>query len=272
MFITFAAPSSNSPVSTSSPPEKSTNRSQSSLSEDGETGSTKSSPRSQLVKFGDSPSACNVPWATDEPVPTFNSAHGLYSMSMRQGFIGSYYSAYNQEIIGGRRNWMSEVPGFSGGTKVVESASMAFCLSGIGQRIGSEALQRESLAYYTKALRQLQQALWDPKHMYSDETLASCMLLTMYEVTECPDKGRGAFISHYNGLSRLIELRGPNAHITGLGHDVFVHFRSFAVRHSLRSTCWLMTLGCQISRIKVHLPERREMEIRTISERDQNTL
>ncbi|KAH8198849.1 hypothetical protein TruAng_006957 [Truncatella angustata] len=58
----------------------------------------------------------------------------------------------------------------------------------------------------------------------------------LYEISECPGGTPDAYSAHYNGTMKLIELRGPEAHKTGLAHSVFqslrVHnmFNSFVER------------------------------------------
>jgi hypothetical protein len=148
---------------------------------------------------------------------------------MCEQLLGYWYGAYQSETLGMKPIWLSNVPGFSRRIQAVESSSYAFCLAGLGRRLGDARMIRQSLSLYTKALRDLQAALFDPEMMYADETLAACMLLTMYEVAECPGDGMRGFVNHYNGMSKLVELRGPQSHVSGLGHKVFVHFRSFAV-------------------------------------------
>jgi hypothetical protein len=166
--------------------------------------------------------------------PSFLSpAHGLFQTSMREQMLGYWYSAYQSETFSGQRHWLPDVPGFTQNLRVVESSAYALCLAGLGRKFGDPALVKESLGLYTRGLVDLQKALYDPQAMYSDETLAACMLLTMYEIIECPDQSQRAFLSHYNGVAKLVQLRGPKAHVEGLGHSVFLHFRSLAVRSPL---------------------------------------
>ena len=109
---------------------------------------------------------------------------------------------------------------------------MAVCTAKIGRRSDDQSLIHASLKLYTQGLQELQKALWDPQQMYADETLAACMALVMYEVFECPSSGRQAYLSHQQGCSRLVKLRGPKAHDSGLGHQVFISFRLHTVSRS----------------------------------------
>jgi hypothetical protein len=86
---------------------------------------------------------------------------------------------------------------------------------------------------YGQGLRELQHALWSPKLMYKDETLAACMALAMYEVVECPAQSRGGWVTHSNGCARLIQLRGAEAHTSNLGHHLFLSSRIQCVSPTL---------------------------------------
>lgn len=79
----------------------------------------------------------------------------------------------------------------------------------------------------------MQKALWSDSLRYKDETLAACLVLDFYEIMECPDNGDGAYQSHCRGYLSLVKARGMDAHIDGLGHDLFVGVRFQGVRFSL---------------------------------------
>lgn len=114
-------------------------------------------------------------------------------------------------------------------TKALESSVMAVCTARIGRDHDDMALVNESLNLYSLGLRELQKALWNPKLMYNDEILAACMALSMYEVVECPGGTYQGWLSHQNGSERLIQLRGAEAHCEGLGHRIFLTFRTTSV-------------------------------------------
>lgn len=65
--------------------------------------------------------------------------------------------------------------------------------------------------------------------MYRDETLATCMLLIAYEVTECPDKALTGWLNHMKGCSKLFELRGPKSYDSEFGYELFSSFRLLEV-------------------------------------------
>jgi transcription factor-like protein len=149
---------------------------------------------------------------------------------MRQQLLNSFFhrSATTLSPFGGQR-WYSMIPDWPTPAKPLESAALALAVSRMGLDLKDSRYTQESLRLYTQGLKQVQLALWDPKRMYADETLGACMLLTMYEVVECPSKGRLGYVSHHNGCARLVQLRGPKAHIDGLGHSIFLQFRYISV-------------------------------------------
>lgn len=106
---------------------------------------------------------------------------------------------------------------------------MALCTAKLGRSSEDTWLVKESLKLYTQGLRQLQNALWDPDLMYKDGTLAACMALAMYEIMECPSESKAAYASHQQGCAKLIQLRGAEAHSSGLGHQIFLTFRVHGV-------------------------------------------
>jgi hypothetical protein len=106
---------------------------------------------------------------------------------------------------------------------------MAMCLGKLGDFGNDRTLSHESLKLYHRGLHELQRALSDPNQMYDDQTLASSIALASYELSQCPTDSMDAYLSHTSGCAKLIQLRGPEAHTQGLGHQVFVHYRAQGV-------------------------------------------
>jgi hypothetical protein len=95
---------------------------------------------------------------------------------------------------------------------------------------------------YTQALHRTQKALWDPKLMYSDDTLGACMFLAIYEAFQCPSDSRAGYTNHHNGCAQLIHLRGPEAHTEGFAHSIFQGFRFMSVSDPLVYS-YIMLMG-----------------------------
>ena len=114
------------------------------------------------------------------------------------------------------------------------NALQAVSIGNIGFAQNDSYLHGQSLRYYTQALQELQKAISDPADMLTDDTLATCLLLGIYELIICPAKGKFGYASHQDGCARLIELRGPEAHQEGLGHSLFIAVRSLYTLRSMQ--------------------------------------
>jgi hypothetical protein len=123
------------------------------------------------------------------------------------------------------RVWLMHIPALTQLTPALEAAMMALSLARIGGVHDDEALVHQSLRFYHRALNQLQVALRDPGLVLDDQTLTVCMALGMYEMSQCPNQSKEGYLSHVRGAQKLVQLRGPAAHMEGLSHAIFVHFR-----------------------------------------------
>jgi transcription factor-like protein len=160
-------------------------------------------------------------------------SHSLVSGSLRRQILSLYFAQYQSSSRTGAvdvRSWILAIPSIPSPTQALETAAYALSLARLGTTFGSKDLIQESLKLYTRSLRNIQLALWNPKLMYSDETLGACMLLSMYEAFQCPNNSSAAFLNHYKGSAKLILLRGPGAHIDGMAHSIFQWFRFIDVR------------------------------------------
>jgi Fungal specific transcription factor domain len=129
-------------------------------------------------------------------------------------------------------HWLSIIPTISGPSKALEIASLSVCTSRMSHNpLGTqnEVLSQTGLKLYIQGLQAVQKALTNPNLMYSDQTLAACLLLAMFEIYECPAGSRKAYLTHQDGVAQLVYLRGPERHQEGLGHSIFLAFRSMSV-------------------------------------------
>jgi len=127
-------------------------------------------------------------------------------------------------------NWLALVPTLPDITSALEASILAVSTSRLGRVNGDMILVRESLKFYTQSLWELQKALWDPKLMYREETLAACLSLIIYELYECPEHTINAWLNHSKGCSKLLEMRGPKAYDTEFAHELFVTLHHLEVR------------------------------------------
>lgn len=124
------------------------------------------------------------------------------------------------------RNWLMNLSDASlDNSPALEKAMTALCMSRVGRKHNNMALVQHSLGLYTEGLRQLNEAIKDPEQQLTDQTLAACTAFSMYEVAECPSKKLDGYHSHHMGGLALLKMRGPDAHISPLGHSLLVFMR-----------------------------------------------
>jgi hypothetical protein len=82
---------------------------------------------------------------------------------------------------------------------------------------------------YVSGLELLQKALNSPRARLEDETLAACLTLSLYELSEATSGMKDAYVAHRKGAMMLLESRGPEACTTPLGHSLFLAIRAQTV-------------------------------------------
>ncbi|KAK9242881.1 hypothetical protein V1506DRAFT_509025 [Lipomyces tetrasporus] len=125
------------------------------------------------------------------------SPDNLPKASTRHQLINAFITTCvpDSELRMGRSGpWLVLLPQFLMRTKALETASLAISAAALGRVHNDTTLINESPKLYTQGLRELQNALWNPKLMYDDETLAACLSLSLYEVMECPGDAYNAFL------------------------------------------------------------------------------
>ncbi|RHZ59260.1 Zn(II)2Cys6 transcription factor [Aspergillus thermomutatus] len=123
------------------------------------------------------------------------------------------------------RPWLFLLPDIPTRSKALEFSTLAISCAALGRKFQDTALIHQSLKAYTRGLREMQRALWNASLMHDNETLAACLVLSLYELMECPDNGADAYLSHCRGFLSLIKARGMDAHTAGIGHDLFLGVR-----------------------------------------------
>ncbi|KAF4263113.1 hypothetical protein KXV68_002994 [Aspergillus fumigatus] len=130
------------------------------------------------------------------------------------------------------RPWLFLLPDISTRSKALEFSTLAISSAAIGRKFNDSRLVHQSLRAYTRALREMQKALWGGS-LREDETLAACLVLSLYELLECPDNGADAYQNHCQGYLSLVKARGMDAHTDGIGHDLFVGVRLQGILHAI---------------------------------------
>jgi hypothetical protein len=179
-------------------------------------------PLEQLLPFGtllsDSPG-----FSSDS-----KSCMSILNTSLQKQMVAALVTHFNpttNSTIINPRVWMTAIPSIASPNSALLTAAHAVSLAKMGMVLNSQDMVNQSLNLYMRGLHRLQRALYNHGEMYSDETLGACMLLAMYEILECPNNSRTAYLNHFNGCGKLIQLRGPAAHTEGFSHSIFQGFR-----------------------------------------------
>ncbi|EXJ84468.1 hypothetical protein A1O3_05136 [Capronia epimyces CBS 606.96] len=118
----------------------------------------------------------------------------------------------------------------------LDLAILALSLVCLGRKYGDERLRYEGTANYGRVLHRLQDILSHHSLLLEEQTLASCMVLSTFEASTPQSTNKtntGGWASHVEGVARLIQFRGPDLHVAGLSHRLFLDFRSTGITHAL---------------------------------------
>ncbi|KAJ5764868.1 hypothetical protein N7520_004427 [Penicillium odoratum] len=113
-------------------------------------------------------------------------------------------------------------------------SATAFFAARVGHMYGDWELVQGSRSLYIDGFAQLQQALKNPSSRLSDETLAACMALSFYELSEGPPGPGNAVGTHPKGAIILLKMRGIEAcGVSSLGHAFLLALRIQMILKSL---------------------------------------
>ena len=118
---------------------------------------------------------------------------------------------------------------FADSAYALSSAPLACYSSWLGRRERNPYLVQASQRLYVHGLKEVQEAVNDPKTALRDETFSACLSLIVYEALECPDRSQRGYDMHVDGCSRLVQLRGASLHQEGASHATFCAFRFIGV-------------------------------------------
>ncbi|KAJ5111289.1 hypothetical protein N7532_001824 [Penicillium argentinense] len=129
-------------------------------------------------------------------------------------------------------NWFNVARNHEGSSgKALDWALRSLGSLHIGRVHDNEGQVMASREMYGRALRHLFWSINKPSLVAADETLAAAILLGGYEMVN--PTGQGTWLLHSRGISGLFCLRGPQAHVRGLGRNLLASFRGFLVFEAL---------------------------------------
>jgi len=156
-------------------------------------------------------------------------------------------------------DWLLQLRDVDMRSPALKTSTAAFFAARVARINNDRNLAHQSRSMYVDGLRQLQDAMASPRTRLSDETLAACMALSLYELTGSEGGTPGAYMAHMRGAMMLLELRGPDASASPLGHSLFLDLRVHEVGTLLSlqppapGVC--LRLGSQIQRCLIQRHE-----------------
>ncbi|KAL8370320.1 hypothetical protein RB595_000619 [Gaeumannomyces hyphopodioides] len=159
------------------------------------------------------------------------------------------------------RPWFRTVPERLGTRVTLDSAMCALTLHLLGKSRADGGLVSQSRVLYGQSIRALQHALNHPSEWRTAETLCAATLLCFYELF-AGTSSHAAWMAHARGVSRVIQLRGPDAYVANrFDKMLLLAFRAIIIMNAMFSfqDCFLAQKPWQ--RVLQHLGT--DLEIQT---------
>lgn len=122
------------------------------------------------------------------PLPLLQgiSAKAAMKLQFHNLFLESYLPSNPRLGPGLTQTWLAEAIRLNNPGKALEYSLHALCMTRVGRITGDKPLIFKGSVALGHALRELQLALLSPKLASTDGTLASCQVLSIYEVNSKP--------------------------------------------------------------------------------------
>ena len=138
--------------------------------------------------------------------------------------------------------WLPTVRALAEEFSNVRVTVRAVAYAGLGWMREDQSLVQHGLRLYAQALRETNDMLQNPEYAPSDAVLAACRTLSLFEmfrrVPVAPETGQSQatdWRSHAEGTFRLVQLRGPERHVSEHGLNLYDGVRMTGVIHGIAS-------------------------------------
>ena len=142
-------------------------------------------------------------------------------LGVRYSVSGSGGGGGVDELTG---NWLAYLQGRAVDSPALEMALAAFMAANVGEMNRDDDLVARSRDMYAQGVGCLREALADRRTRLSDEALAACMALSLYELSVDQDPA-SAYKTHLLGAMALLQMRGPDGINSPLWHSLFLGLR-----------------------------------------------
>ncbi|GJC77758.1 white-opaque regulator 2 [Colletotrichum liriopes] len=150
-------------------------------------------------------------------------------------FVANYVLLPRQGSTRGFMEYLLPLLKVEQGNHHLQHAFNACALASLGNRpnAAGTGLSDKALGHYTKALAETHIALKDPDQSKSDATLASVLMLGLFENMTARQMGMFAWGSHIEGAIQLVKARGRKQLRTKTGLLLFIAVRTQMIIHTL---------------------------------------
>jgi Fungal specific transcription factor domain len=187
----------------------------------------------------------------NDEIPTFPFSYQQTKLSRgatESALFGSFWNLYTpvanfqssttQQNIS-TRNWAERVLTLSKDSTVLRNSLRAISLSCLASRYGNDVMSHQGAQVYGQSLVQLNAMLRDHEiAARSEAVLSASVLLALYEQFSCfnfnsPSTKAKSWIAHTEGITSLLQMRGPEAHTSADALHLLRIFRPSQLQYSL---------------------------------------
>lgn len=154
-------------------------------------------------------------------------------------FTAQFYETFVQSFPSKRAmvsppHWLEYVVKLPAPLPVLDQALLAISLTHCGRVQESSTLVMEGRRLYAHSLHLLQIALGNTASCLHDDTLAAVAMCVLHELLNPTSTTRPqGWLEHLAGVSRLVEVRGPDRHRTARSRAALEHIRHLLMMRSL---------------------------------------
>ncbi|KAF2120071.1 hypothetical protein BDV96DRAFT_610159 [Lophiotrema nucula] len=168
-----------------------------------------------------------TPSSTPDSIPLPQS---LISTAYTEGTLGTFYYVYCPALRKISTNHFADnLQALYGHDEALRVATLALSSASLGRATNDRVLIEQGRDLYGRALYELARAIKNPVRAKNDALLAVPRVMGMFEILFGSDIGMGAqaksWGSHAKGELAITQGRGPEMHISGNGHQLFVDGR-----------------------------------------------
>lgn len=151
-------------------------------------------------------------------------------------FIAWFWNNYASSAVGSLQRkpaWLYQAITINKPTLLLRDVLLALSVTSYGKAHKDVAAARGGRRLYSKGIDSLQKALSHSQLMWHDETLVAVRVMILYELFESTTEDTAPWHTHLEGVSHLLQARGPQRHRGSLSRAVYEDLRYVLLIQSL---------------------------------------